>query len=191
MWNNLLLKLTFERSGVVAGECPIAGYEGHIEIDKVEFEVATSALESQQEALDQLEPGKLKFLAARQVLEARMKGAHRSVTRSSFGLLKVSKRFDSASTALLKALSAQEGISEAAFVALRRSTLGVKLKPMPWLKLTLKYATVRSVELKLSKGDKGMAVGEDLEFDYDELAIEYMPVRSPGTLRFSHVRPAF
>ena len=190
MWNNLLLKLEFERSGVVAGECPIVGYEGLIEIEKMEFSISTAAIEPQQDALDTMEAGRSKVLAARQLLEARLKGAHRSVTRASVGTLSVTKRFDSASTAVLKALSTQE-LCIAEFVALRRSTLGVKLKALPWIKLSLSGATIQSVEVKLDKLDKGMQVGEDLVFDYEELAIEYMPPRSPGTTRFAYTRPTF
>jgi type VI protein secretion system component Hcp len=193
MWNNLLLKLEFARGGVVAGECPIVGYEGLIECDKVEFTISTASNESLQEKLDEKmeeESVATRMKRARQLLEARLKGAHKSVTRASVGKLDVTKRFDSASTAILKALSTQdECIAE--FVALRRSTLGVKLKPVPWLKLSLSGASIEGADLKLAKGEKGMRVDEDLVFYFEKIEIEYMPPRSPGTTRFSYTRPQY
>jgi type VI protein secretion system component Hcp len=127
---------------------------------------------------------------ARQLLEARLKGAHKSVTRASVGKLDVTKRFDSSSTAIFKALSTQdECVAE--FVALRRSTLGVKLKPVPWLKLSLSGASIEAADLKLSKGERGMRIDEDLVFYFEKIEIEYMPPRSPGTTRFSYTRPQY
>lgn len=198
MWNNLLLKLEFARGGVATGECPIVGYEGLIECDKVEFTIATASNESLQEQLDkkieeeQSVAARMKL--TRQLLEARLKGgkggSHKSVTRASVGKLDVTKRFDSASTAIFKGLSTQdECVAE--FVALRRSTLGVKLKVVPWLKLKLQGASIEGADLKLSKGDRGMRVDEDLVFYFEQIEIEYMPPRSPGTTRFSYTRPQY
>lgn len=195
MWNNLLLKLELASGGVVAGECPIAGFEGLIECDKVEFTIGTAKNEELQEKLDEKMNSEevsvsQRMKMARQLLEARLKGAHKSVTRASVGKLDVTKRFDSSSTAIFKALSTQDAC-KAEFVALRRSTVGVKLKPLPWLKLSLSGASIEGVDLKLARGDKGMRVDEDLVFYFETIEIEYMPPRSPGTTRFSYTRPQY
>ena len=196
-WNNLLLRLTLEGTGRVEGECVIAGYQKDIEVETVSFEISTPGInvapEAAREALqDRLDSGegdsRERFTAARRLAESRLTG--RSVVRAAFGPLKVNKRFDKSSTGLLKALASQQVVTEAVFVALRRSELGVKMKPMPWLRVMLRKATVKSVELKLASDGGNRLLSEDIVFDYDEIAVEYMPERSGGTMRFSHSRSA-
>ncbi|MGE5116888.1 MAG: type VI secretion system tube protein Hcp [Betaproteobacteria bacterium] len=188
-WNNLLLRLTLERTGRVEGECAIVGYVKDIEVEKLSFDISTPEgdLERRQDEVDESESAADRFKAARRLLAMR----RGSVARASFGPLKVNKRFDKSSTGLLKALSSQEEITEAVFVALRRSELGVKMKSMPWLRVILRKATVKSVDLKLESQGNERLLSEEIVLDYDEIAVEYMPERSPGTMRFSYSRSAF
>ena len=205
MWNNLLLKLEFASGGVATGECPIVGYEGLIECDKVEFTISTASHEALEEkfvapenrnpelmedaAYDMTPAARIRL--AKQLLAAKLAGGkHKSVTHASVGKVDVTKRFDSSSTAIFKALSTQDKCT-AEFVALRRSTLGVKLKPVPWLKLSLTKASIEGADLRLTKGDRGTRVDEDLVFYFEKIEIEYMPPRSPGTTRFSYTRPEY
>jgi type VI protein secretion system component Hcp len=216
-WNNLVLKATLEKSGALLGECALQGYENQVEIDSLTFSfgtpgstpeehfktVAESATEEstkleteeQEFAMEQFfrrkdpkkEPQLAKDLLGRRVEVARPPG---SATKPPFQNLKVTKRFDRASTVLLTALRKQEMIPQAVFVALRRGTLGVNSKPLPWVTLTLKNAQVASVDLQTTPGDKSAVIGETVTFDYDEVEIQYRPVRIAGSFNFSADRRA-
>jgi type VI secretion system secreted protein Hcp len=89
--------------------------------------------------------------------------------------LKVIKKIDSASTALMSALRSNELIVKALLTVRKSGT-----KPLEFLKITIEQGRVTSITLEA--GDPGGSAGllEHVNFSFNKISVEYVPQGNDG-----------
>lgn len=149
--SDIFLSVQAKRAGRVKGEAAAKGHEDDIEIESWRWAVqASSAI-----------------------------GSGAATARRSYSGLTVVKRIDSASTALLSALTTNDEIKQAV-LTMRKAGEG----QVDFFMLTLKEA--RITHLEHSAGDDGSA-RETVTFTFRKVEVEYRRQQASGGRGASHV----
>ena len=89
--------------------------------------------------------------------------------------LKIVKRIDSASTALMQALRTNEPIQKAV-LTLRKAGKG----PLEYLKVTIEQGRVTSITVDGGDASGGADVVERVSFSFNKIEVEYVPQGKDG-----------
>jgi type VI secretion system secreted protein Hcp len=100
--------------------------------------------------------------------------------RAAIHHLVVRKRVDSASAALMKALSRNEKLKTAVLTARRAGGTG---KQQTFLKITLRNAYVTSFEVGGEGGPEGVGCVEKLKLAFERITVDYTPQGADGQSR--------
>jgi type VI secretion system secreted protein Hcp len=89
--------------------------------------------------------------------------------------LRIMKRIDKASTALMSALRTNEAIKEAVLTVRKTGT-----KPLEYLKIKIEDGRVVSLEIEAGDASNSSAVVERIAFSFNKISIEYTPQGPDG-----------
>ncbi|HEY6359598.1 MAG TPA: type VI secretion system tube protein Hcp, partial [Vicinamibacterales bacterium] len=89
--------------------------------------------------------------------------------------LRVVKRIDSASTALMSALRSNEPIQKAVLTLRKAGS-----KPLEYLKLTIEQGRVTALDVEGGDGSGGAEVLESVSFSFNKINVEYVPQGKDG-----------
>jgi type VI secretion system secreted protein Hcp len=128
------------------------------------------------EAQDDLHKGEIEVLRWSWGMQAKSTlGGGVATGKASVRELRVVKRIDSASTALMSALRSNEPIQKA--VLTLRKAGG---KQLEYLKLTIEQGRVTSLDVEGGDGSGGAEVMESVCFSFNKISVEYVPQGKDG-----------
>lgn len=161
-WSQIFLKITFtKQSTITTGEAETAGYEGQIVLSDFDWSMS----------------------AGKDV--AKGAGVTRRVNATE---IKVAKRFDGSSTALMNAMKTRDKFVTARItVAQSFATDGGDARDA--FVLEAKDGYIESIDLDLVADGKAMVLQEELVLRYTKLKIDVVPVSNKGT--YTNTRSTF
>lgn len=131
------------------------------------------------EAQDSVHKGEIEVLSWSWGMQAKPSlGGGVATGKASINDLKVLKRVDSASTALMSALRANEPIQKA-MLTVRKSGA----TQLEYLKVTLEQARVTSLTIQAGESEGAPALFENVSFSFNTITIEYVPQGKDGLSR--------
>jgi len=136
----MFLSVKGARSGVIKGESQDATHAGEIEVESWAW-----GMQARASLGGGIATGKATILE-----------------------LKVVKRVDSASTALMSALRANELITKAVLTVRKAGTT-----PLEYLKVTIEHGRVTALAIESGDGATGTEVVERLSFSFNKISVEY------------------
>lgn len=89
--------------------------------------------------------------------------------------LKIVKKIDSASTALMAALRSNELIVKALLTVRKSGT-----KPLEFLKITIEQGRVTAITLDAGDAGGGTSLVENVSFSFNKISVEYVPQGKDG-----------
>ena len=89
--------------------------------------------------------------------------------------LKIVKKIDSASTALMSALRTNELIVKGLLTIRKSGT-----KPLEFLKITIEQGRVTSIDLEAGDAGGGSGLVERVSFSFNKISVEYVPQGKDG-----------
>ena len=128
------------------------------------------------ESQDDLHPGEIQVLRWSWGMQAAASlGGGAATGKSRIRELRVVKRIDSASTALMSALRTNEPIQKAVLVVRKAGKT-----PLEYLKITIEQGRVVSVVIDAGDGTGNTDVFEHVHFSFNKIAVEYVPQGPDG-----------
>jgi type VI secretion system secreted protein Hcp len=128
------------------------------------------------EAQDDAHKGEIEVLSWSWGMQAKPSlGGGVATGKASVRELKVVKRIDSASTALMSALRSNEPIQKAV-LTLRKAGK----TPLEYLKLTIEQGRVTGLDVEGGNGNAGSQVTENVTFSFNKISVEYVPQGKDG-----------
>lgn len=165
-WSQIFLKVEFEKAGSVGGESEVAAYEGQIVLLDFDWSLGVASD------------------------VAKGKGTAREVTRRLKGdPLKISKRFDIASTALFSAMATRDRITSARITVAQSFAIQGVATLRDAFVLEVKDAYIETLDLDMVSDGNAMVLQEDLTIRYSKLKLEVTPVNRDGS--YSKVKNTF
>jgi len=128
------------------------------------------------EAQDDVHKGEIEVLRWSWGMQAKSTlGGGGATGKASVRELRVVKRIDSASTALMSALRTNEPIQKAVLTLRKAGS-----KPLEYLKLTIEQGRVTSLDVEGGDGSGGAEVVESVSFSFNKISVEYVPQGKDG-----------
>lgn len=144
-WAYMFLDLRLEGGGPLKGEARAKGYEGQIEISRFDFDID-----------------------ARDAWKA--SSAKAGHVRIEQGPLKITKRFDSASAALLQAAREGRLVQQARISVVARGDAATRV-----FALTVESGFIAAIDLDVSTSGGGGSLVETVNLTYRKLRLTYAP----------------
>jgi len=131
------------------------------------------------EAHDDQHKGEIEVLSWSWGMQAKSSlGGGAATGKASISDLKVVKRVDSASTALMSALRSNEPIQKAV-LTLRKAGA----TQLEYLKITIEQGRVTSVNLQAGDAQGGPELYEHVSFTFNKITVDYVPQGKDGAAR--------
>jgi type VI secretion system secreted protein Hcp len=128
------------------------------------------------ESLDDKHKGEIEVLAWSWGIQGKPSlGAGTASGKATVRELKVVKRVDKASTALMGAVRTNEVIKEAVLTLRKSGT-----KPLEFLKITMEQGRIVSIEIDAGDAEGGAALLERITISFNKIAVEYTPQGADG-----------
>ena len=128
------------------------------------------------ESLDDKHKGEIEVLAWSWGIQGKPSlGAETASGKATVRELKVVKRVDKASTALMGAVRTNEVIKEAVLTLRKSGT-----KPLEFLKITMEQGRIVSIEIDAGDAEGGAALLERITISFNKIAVEYTPQGADG-----------
>ena len=128
------------------------------------------------EAQDDVHKGEIQVLRWSWGMQAKSSlGGGVATGKASVRELRVVKKVDSASTALMSALRTNEPIQKAV-LTLRKAGA----KPLEYLKVTIEQGRVMSLDIDAGDPAGGADVTESVSFSFNKISVEYVPQGKDG-----------
>jgi type VI protein secretion system component Hcp len=209
--SSIFLSLTLANGSQVEGEAVALGFEKQMELLDFHWGVGQPPrLASKDEALEVAREHRMSSEpapdasapadAARRLLASQVlsRAPHAAGGRTGpvAGLTRVplrdvtfKKRFDIASTVLMKALNALDVYAEAKFTVLRRGEAGgsgANSSHVGMFVVTLQSVHVKEIKVGLSGEGQGATVIDDVTFGYKDIEVSYRAAGQKDAMTFSH-----
>jgi type VI secretion system secreted protein Hcp len=128
------------------------------------------------EANDQTHKGEIEVLSWSWGIQARSSlGQGAATGKASMHDLKVVKRVDSASTALMSALRSNEEVKKAVLTLRKAGTT-----PLEFLKITIEQGRVTSLTIQAGDATNSAEVLEHVTFSFNKITVDYVPQGKDG-----------
>jgi type VI secretion system secreted protein Hcp len=128
------------------------------------------------EAQDQAHKGEIEVLSWSWGIQARSSlGQGVAIGKASMHDLKIVKRVDSASTALMSALRSNEEIKKGVLTLRKAGT-----SQLEYLKITIEQGRVTSLNIQGGDGHGGADLLEQVTFSFNKITVDYVPQGKDG-----------
>ena len=128
------------------------------------------------ESQDDAHKGEIEVLSWSWGMHARASlGGGSATGKAAVHELKIVKKIDSASTALMSALRTNELIVKGLLTVRKSGT-----KPLEFLKITIEQGRVTAIELEAGDASGGSALVEHVSFSFNKINVEYVPQGKDG-----------
>ena len=152
-WSQIFLNIEFASAGKIKGESEFSGFEGQIVLLDFDWSMAVNQ-------------------------DVRLAGG--AIKRKvSVEPLKLTKRFDSASVSLLKAMAQRDPITKARISVAHRIDDAVGSLRQAFA-IEVEKARLESVKLDMSDEGNSTILKEDLLIRYSKIKVEYFPIGQDG-----------
>lgn len=128
------------------------------------------------ESQDDAHKGEIEVLSWSWGMHARASlGGGTATGKAAVHELKIVKKIDSASTALMSALRSNELIVKGLLTVRKAGS-----KPLEFLKITIEQGRVTSISLEAGDAGGGSGLVEQVSFSFNKISVEYVPQGKDG-----------